>query len=522
MVSLQTTLVVLALAGAPQEETAVLDFYADWCGPCQQMSPLVHQLAAAGYPIRKVNFDQNRSLAARYGVDRLPTFVLVVKGRVVDRVIGATSHATLERMCRQAQAARPDAKAAPPVAIASNTDGSVVIPAVASEPAFSAGSPPPIIPAVATSTDSGAVPGWRLPAQTLGLTGRRGLSDQEFIARTVRLRIEDSGGQSCGSGTIVDARQGEALILTCGHLFRDSKGKGRILVDLFGASPAEGIPGRLICYNLDRDVALLSIQVSGPVAVAKVAPSGTKVACNDRVINVGCSSGAAPTVRHSSINAKDKFTGPANLTVAGLPVQGRSGGGLFSSEGLLIGVCFAANPSENEGLYAALESIYAELDHANLGYVYQPETKPSDAASALVALEPPPMPKQMPVPADIVQLTEAPLRPRTVEEPQRPDAAGELTAEERDALAEIRRRRAEGAEVICVIRSRTSPDARSEIIYLEKASDEFLRQLARETRRLDSRELSSVQRPSVEPVSTPRAERADERIRLLEWSAPAQ
>ena len=48
----------------------------------------------------------------------------------------------------------------------------------------------------------------------------------------MRLRIDDADGHSVGSGTIIDTRSGEALVLTCGHIFRDSQGKGKITIDL--------------------------------------------------------------------------------------------------------------------------------------------------------------------------------------------------------------------------------------------------------------------------------------------------
>lgn len=530
MVSLPAVLLALTLSGAPGGETVLLDFYADWCGPCQQMNPVVEQLAAAGFPVRRVNFDQNRQLAARYGVDRLPTFVMLVNGRVVDREIGMTSRARLEKMCRMAQASRPAPQTPPATATVSNPDQSLVIPAVASEPAFAAGQPSAVVPASLTTADAAAAPGWRLSSQSPGPEAgtKRGLSDAELLAATVRLRVEDADGHSCGTGTIIDARKGEALILTCGHLFRDSKGKGTIEVDLFGPAAAEGIPGRLISYNLERDVALLSVRVPGPVVVACVAPPGYPVARNDRVINVGCNNGAQPTVRHSSITALDKFMGPSNYTVAGLPVQGRSGGGLFSGQGLVIGVCNAADPSDNEGLYAALESIHKELDQAKLAYVYLPSAKGPEGQGSLVAVAPPPMPRQMPEPPQEVQLTGATM-PST--QPARTEAPRQLTAEERDALAEIHRRRNEGAEVICVIRS-SDPQTRSEIIVLENASDDFLKQLADEAKRLTSTtsgartaaegvpiSSSMSATMSADPVPAPRAERSANPARLLEWSA---
>lgn len=520
MVTLQTALMAIALAAPPEGETVLLDFYADWCGPCQQMDPLVRKLDVAGYPIRRVNFDQQRSLAARYGVDRLPTFVMVVGGRVVDRVVGATSYARLEQMCRLAQTTNATpASVVPAASEASSRGAQIAIPPVPSQPSLFTQAPSPNDTAE-TSRATGPQ-GWRLPAQSLGSCDGGAPKDSHLIAATVRLRIEDADGNSCGSGTIIDTRHDEALILTCGHLFRDSKGKGRILVDTFGHCPAEGIPGRLISYSLDRDVALVSIRIGGPTASAKVAPPGYKLARGDRVVNVGCSSGGAPTARHSSINAIDKFTGPSNLTVAGLPVQGRSGGGLFSAEGLLIGVCFAANPTDNEGLYAALDSIHTELDRANLSYVYRPDNQVRPAgAAALVAVEPPSMPRRMPEPAEIVQLTDAPSSRGNLAAIPAPTPTGPaLTDEESDALEEIRSRASEGAEVICVIRSRRDPQARSEIIILEKASDEFLRQLASAAKKLASGEPSEAGGPSADRPPAPQADRRGGGHPILEWSA---
>ncbi len=80
--------------------------------------------------------------------------------------------------------------------------------------------------------------------------------DAKLIAASVRLRIEDPNGNSCGSGTIIDARGGDALILTCGHIFRDSQGKGKIDVDLFGPYAGQRVTGQLISYDLKRDVGL--------------------------------------------------------------------------------------------------------------------------------------------------------------------------------------------------------------------------------------------------------------------------
>jgi len=468
MVSFEATLLTLALCGGAGGETALLDFYADWCGPCQQMNPVVEQLAARGYPVCKVNFDRNRQLAAKYGVDRLPSFVLVVDGRVVDRVVGATSFARLEQMCKIAQARRQKREAAEPK-----------VPA-----------PVPLPPVEGEA-------GWRLPPSGGG-SGASGseVTDAELIAVTVRLRIEDPAGQSCGSGTLIDARRGEALILTCGHLFRESEGKGRIEVDLFGPTPAEGIPGWLLMYDLEHDIALLTIRTPGPLKTAQVAPAGYRVGEGDRVANVGCNNGEPPSVRRSRVTSLNRYQGPPNLQVSGRPVLGRSGGGLFSSDGRLIGVCNAADPQENEGLYAALESVQAQLDRAELSYVYQSGGGSPAPRAPLVVVDPPPMPEKMPPSSEAIRLAAVSAGPADAAPMPGPAASRQgLSEEERAALEEIRRRAAQGAEVICVIRSLSDPQAPSEIIVLEEASPAFLRELAGDAKRRDAPHLTSLEIP---------------------------
>ena len=78
----------------------MIDFYAEWCGPCRMMSPVVEQFAndyAGKVKIGKVNVDEESSLALRFGVQSIPNFVFIKDGKVVDNVIGAMPREVLNR-----------------------------------------------------------------------------------------------------------------------------------------------------------------------------------------------------------------------------------------------------------------------------------------------------------------------------------------------------------------------------------------------------------------------------------------
>ncbi len=477
MVSLQAAVVVLALTQA-QSQTVLLDFYADWCGPCRAMDPTVKQLVAQGYPIRQINIDKERGLADRFKIRSIPCFVMLSGGREVDRVEGAVSAQRLVQMCKLGSTAAPKS---PAPALA----GSPAAQPPAARPAATPAGPScPVLPAsnLTAVTPAAETPAAQpqVPAQPMPSGGMK--SDAEFMAATVRLRIEDTSGRSCGSGTIIDSRDGEALVLTCGHIFRDSQGKGRIEVDLFGPTTTQHLPGRLISYDLDRDVGLLSFHAPGPVAVAPVAPLELPLAAGDPIVTVGCNNGADPTVRRTRINALGKYAGPPNLVVADIPVVGRSGGGLFTLDGRVVGVCNAADPSDREGLYAALGSIYAELRRAGLEFVcHSPAT---GATLAAAPSELPAMPKQMPQPSELA----LPAPPNAL-------ANASLAKEEQSLLEEMRRRAGEGAEVIVIIRPRQNSQGKSEVLMLDRASPALLERLSA-GQPDDTRQLTSLKVPN--------------------------
>lgn len=77
-----------------------VDFYADWCGPCKMMSPVIDKLAEeynGRIKVGKVNVDENGDLAVKYGIMSIPNMVFFKGGQAVDRQIGAVPQAALAK-----------------------------------------------------------------------------------------------------------------------------------------------------------------------------------------------------------------------------------------------------------------------------------------------------------------------------------------------------------------------------------------------------------------------------------------
>ena len=77
----------------------LVDFWAEWCGPCKMIAPVLDELAteyAEQVKIGKVNIDQQQALAAEYGVRAIPTLLLFHKGEVADQMVGLRSKRDLK------------------------------------------------------------------------------------------------------------------------------------------------------------------------------------------------------------------------------------------------------------------------------------------------------------------------------------------------------------------------------------------------------------------------------------------
>ncbi|MFV0396176.1 MAG: thioredoxin [Coprobacillaceae bacterium] len=71
----------------------LVDFYADWCGPCKMIAPVLEEIDQdmADVTIVKVDVDQNQGLAGQYGVQSIPNMIIFKDGKAVDQIIGFTS-----------------------------------------------------------------------------------------------------------------------------------------------------------------------------------------------------------------------------------------------------------------------------------------------------------------------------------------------------------------------------------------------------------------------------------------------
>ena len=445
MVTLQAFALTLSLTGAGQ--TVLLDFYSDNCPPCRQMMPVIAQFEAKGYPVQKINVDQQPHVAQQHRVDRWPTFVMLRDGREVGRVVGYQPASNILTLYQRAGVT--------PEAYAQQTQpNSRLEKSLPQMPKRAPASP------LATDRMADARPASVEPQRPVH---SRLTVQQRAMAASVRIKVSDGQGHSYGSGTVVDAQDGEALVLTCGHIFRDARQSNKVTVDLFDEQgrPTGSVPGQVIRYDLKRDVGLIAIRPDRDIEPMKVAGRNHRVARGDRVFSIGCDKGNPPTVRESRVSHLNKYLGPANIEVAGAPTDGRSGGGLFSSDGTIIGVCNAADPEDDEGLYAALETIHDELISAKLDFIFE-----NNAAIAQT-------PKPRTPNAD-------PVLPRGI------------------ALPTAKQGMDGDKEVIIIVRDRNQPQQQGDVVFIREPSTDLLDIISRQRRGEPVQELSTLQ-----PVPTP-------------------
>ena len=239
----------------------------------------------------------------------------------------------------------------------------------------------------------------RMPAQPsrqLPLTKNAAPIDlQQAIARaaaaTVRIRVDEENTTAYGTGTVIDVHGDEALVLTCGHLFREMKPHSQLTIDLFaGRSQPLNIPAQLIDFKAnagDEDIGLISFRLPFAIEPVPILPQAESLTVRQPAFSFGCDHGENPTRRDTQLKSINRYLGAPNVEIAGAPAVGRSGGGLFDHHGRLIGVCNAADAAGDEGIYAAAGIVYSQIERLGLTHLFN-ENPPTQSAPIQLASSP--------------------------------------------------------------------------------------------------------------------------------------
>lgn len=325
------------------EQKAQLYFFTnESCPPCRQVEPEVEKVFSLGYSVMKVDTHRHPDWTARFGVSRTPTVVLTVGDQEVARKSGYVNAAELQswfQAVEKAQAAQ---------AISSN----------AQQIEQRTASPGSQQQAKADPTQSDFEPGNAV--------------ERSALQSSVRLKIDDPEGTSYATGTVIHSRDNESLVLTCGHVFRDSNGKGAITAEYgFADDDIKVATGELLFYDADeKDIGLVAIRTEGNITPVQVAAADFPVNKGNSIFTIGCDHGERPSIRRSQVKNQAKYDGINKYEIFGRPVSGRSGGGMFTADGKLVGVCNAAVVDVDEGVYVALDTIHWQFEKVRLAHLF--------------------------------------------------------------------------------------------------------------------------------------------------------
>lgn len=449
---------------APDPNNILLDFSASWCGPCQQMSPIVSRLERQGFPIRKVDVDVEEALARQYNIRSMPTFVLVANGREVTRLSGMRDEKELRQLMAMLprQSDEGSGKSNNPNGIPVTSTGSK-----SSDDKKSFLRIPPLFQkspeAKLTPTEPDTVRG-----QTPTLEATDGFAHDPLLAST-RIKVNDGARSHYGSGSIIESRPGRSVILTCGHIFRDLGNDATVDVDVYTGpnSKPVTVAGQILKFDLKSDLGLLAI--STPRQLPTIRLANGNLGAKARVVSVGCGGGDHPTREEHVVTAINKYVGPDNVECTGVPQQGRSGGGLFLGPEL-VGVCIAADPKEKRGIYTGLKPVFELLAKAKLGHL-----APSAQAAEGTLAE-----SDTPVLGNAVGLVD--------DSPRRNDRnddeiASLIEASTRASASQMSASASAdyvGAEIVCIVRPKT-PGAVSRVVIVNQASPRFVDDLLYES-----------------------------------------
>jgi thiol-disulfide isomerase/thioredoxin len=285
----------------------LLAFHAEWCGPCRQMQPVIDALGREGYSIRRVDIDRERELAARFGVNAVPCFIVVERGKEVDRIVGLADSERLKLKLHRPTTPQTGARVA-----------------------------------ARENIERRPHPAWRYEKPV----GHR--------AAVVRIFCQDDfKTRSIGSGTLVRWAGKKILVLTARHVIQNAKS---IVVELFTKKTHKA---RVLTVDAVWDCAVLEVigQPEG-VVPAEVELGDTAMQTPGNRLE---SCGYGPDGRLAAntglfIGYKRSTQAPNGpddwFEISGHARQGDSGGGVFNTHGRLVGLLWGTDGQVVVGVQA--------------------------------------------------------------------------------------------------------------------------------------------------------------------------
>lgn len=85
------------------EKPTLVDFWAEWCGPCKMMHPIFERMSKKypGIKFARVNVDQNQYISRRLSIQAIPTFIMFRSGQILDRMMGAVGEPGIHMICKK-------------------------------------------------------------------------------------------------------------------------------------------------------------------------------------------------------------------------------------------------------------------------------------------------------------------------------------------------------------------------------------------------------------------------------------
>jgi S1-C subfamily serine protease len=388
------------LNGQAVPDVVLLDFTASYCQPCQQMVPILNRMEEDSFPVRRIDITKQPSLSRQFNVDRIPTLILLVEGQEQQRFVGLTAEEELRRAMNDAARKLEMSRRPEPEGTRTETTE----PPEAAEPqpeAVAATEPQPEQPsgirAILTNMRDALHPGKpKTKEQRFEFPTFRGQSPDnqqepyqlhpQTKQASVRVRVTDGRIQDFGTGSIIHSSAGLSTVLTCAHLFQGVGRDAIVKLDVFRDGKTFTYPATVVGGNHNSDLAILQFKSADAMPTVPVAEAGS-VQAKDRAFSVGCSNGETPSFMTTDVVSVNRYQGPGNLQCTRDPVRGRSGGGLFNTQGQLIGVCSAADRESHEGLYMAVKPIQELISQLKLEHLFQKDTR-EEFANAVVQDQP--------------------------------------------------------------------------------------------------------------------------------------